>query len=172
MSPEQALRQADENRSRGLFFTSGGKLFVIGIDAVEEIVTGSAFTPVPLAPPSVVGVVNHRGRIYTVMDFARLAGLGKGEETETSVFLHRPEMAVGFAVTDVEDIEWVPRGLLERAAKGSEGEGQAFLAGLMEHGGRVAQIVDGERLADTISRLPGCEGEQTAGGAGSIGHGS
>ncbi len=172
MSPEQILRQADENRSRGLFFTSGGRLFVLGIGAVEEIVTGSTFTPVPLAPPSVVGVVNQRGRIYTVMDFARLAGLGKEGETETSVFLHRPEMAVGFAVTDVEGIEWVPRDLLEGAAKRREGEGPSFLAGLMEHGGKRAQVVDAERLADTISRLPGYEGRQTAEGAGRVSCGS
>lgn len=171
MSPKQVPQQADGNRSRGLFFTSGGKPFVIGVDAVEEIVTGSAFTPVPLAPPSVVGVVNQRGRIYTIMDFAHLAGLGREGETGTSVFLHRPEMAVGFAVTDVEGIEWMPRGLPERAMKGSGGEGPAFLAGIMEHGGRMVQTVDAERLAETISRLPGYEGRQRSGEEGRVSHG-
>jgi chemotaxis signal transduction protein len=161
----QDRQQAEEKRERMLFFRSGGELFALAIDAVEEVVVSSDLAPVPMAPPSIVGIVNHRGRIFTVLDFARLAGLGAGGGAGTSVFLHRRDMAVGFTVTSIEGIEGVPRDLLDQRASATTGGRPPFLRGLLDFGGRMSSIVDPEQLAGFITRLPDQVEEETAAGS-------
>jgi purine-binding chemotaxis protein CheW len=136
---------------RLLFFRSGGERFALDVAYVREILPPCGTTPVPFVPDSVAGVVNHRGAIYTLIRFARLAGLG-GEEAEREVVLLRlPEMAVGITVGEVEGIAWAPARLLA-------GEGPAagvpFLRRAAGPGGRLVHAVDAERLIDTIYQLP------------------
>ena len=147
-----------------LFFRSGGELFAISIEAVEEVVVSGDMAPVPLAPAGVVGIVNHRGRIFTVLDFASLAGLEGGGAGPTSVFLHRRDMAVGFTVASIEGIEGVPPGLLDGAHSAAV-QRRPFLKGLLDYEDRLANIVDPEELAGYIARLPeGGAGEAAAEG--------
>ena len=160
MNSGQSAPQVEEEKCRTLFFHSGGEVFALAISSVEEIVVTRDWTPVPLAPSSVVGVVNHRGEIYTIVNFARLTGIGNDGEGEVAVFLHRREMSVGIAVQSIDGIEWVPRRLLEQsAAPGGEGE-PGFLQGILDFGGKMANVIDPEKLADTIARLPEPAGAQ------------
>lgn len=152
MTPEEAARQDEEERSRTLFFRSGGELFALEVSAVEEIALGLDPTPVPMAPADVVGVVNHRGEIYTLVDFARLCGIGENGVGEVSVFLHRQEMSVGVTVQSIDGIEWVPRRQLEQAS-GERDERTGFVRGILDFEGRVANVIDVSGLADSIARL-------------------
>lgn len=152
--------QPEEEKGRTLFFRSGGELFALDVGAVDEIVIGLDWTAVPMAPAAVVGVVNHRGEIFTVLDFARLSGFGEGREGEVAVFLHRREMSVGVAVQSVDGIEWVPRRLMEQGAAGME-EPPGFLRGTIDFGGKVANVIDEEGLAGTIARLAESSGEES-----------
>jgi purine-binding chemotaxis protein CheW len=160
VSSGQSAPQVEEEKCRTLFFHSGGELFALAVSSVEEIVVAREWTPVPLAPSSVVGVVNHRGEIYTIVNFARLTGIGEDAEGEVAVFLHRREMSVGIAVHSIDGIEWVPRRLLEQSAvPGAEGQ-PGFLHGILDFGGKMANVIDPEKLADTIAWLPEPAGGQ------------
>ena len=70
------------------------------IASVTEIVVEGQITPVPLAPREVVGVINHRGRIFTVVNFAALAGLGVAR---LAAFLVGPDIKSGKLVPLLED---------------------------------------------------------------------
>jgi purine-binding chemotaxis protein CheW len=155
--------QTEEEKERILFFHSGGELFALDVGAVDEIVVGLDWTAVPMAPAAVVGVVNHRGEIFTVLDFARLSGVGEGREGDVAVFLHRQEMSVGVAVQSIHGIEWVPRRLMEQGAAGVE-EPPGFLRGTIDFGGKVASVIDEEGLAGTIARLAESSGVESGHG--------
>jgi purine-binding chemotaxis protein CheW len=155
---EKSAKQEEEEKRRTLFFRSGGELFALDIAAVEEIALGLDFTPVPMAPQGVVGVVNHRGEIYTLVDFARLSGIGENGVGAVTVFLCRQEMSVGVVVQSIDGIEWVPCRLMENLAE--EGTHAGFLSGVLDYGGKVANVVDAAGLAGNIARLadPSSEG--------------
>lgn len=54
-------------------FRVDGQLFGIPVERVQEVTRAQAMTPVPLAPPSVVGLINLRGEVLTAVDLrARL----------------------------------------------------------------------------------------------------
>ncbi len=153
--PQRANDRVPEEETRLLFFLSGGERFALDIAYVKEIVVNQVITPVPLAPPSVVGVVNHRGRVFTIMSFARLVGLDEAAGANKAVFLHLPDMSVGITVAMIEGIKGVSRRILARAETGKVvGKHSHLLQGIFDLKGRVVHLVDAEELVDTIYRLP------------------
>lgn len=55
-------------------FHLGGMVLALPSDDVREVIRHDAPTPVPLAPPGVVGLINLRGEISSVVDVARRLG--------------------------------------------------------------------------------------------------
>jgi chemotaxis signal transduction protein len=138
---------------RLLFFRSAGERFALDVAYVREIVPQQPVTPVPFVPPTVAGIINHRGTIYTLIRFARLAGLGRDQEG-TVALLRLPEMAVGIAIEAVEGIERVPGRLLNTASQGAQPPTVPFLRRARDPSGRLVHLIDAEMLVDTIYRLP------------------
>lgn len=155
MIPEQGKTQVAEEEVLLLFFRSGGESFALDISYVKEVVVDQAVTPVPLVPPSVVGVVNQRGKIFTVMSFSRLVGLDEGAAVSTVVLLHLPDMEVGITVDGIEGIESVPSRLLARVELEKEATDRSrLLRGVFDLKGQVVGLVDAEELVDILCQLP------------------
>jgi purine-binding chemotaxis protein CheW len=57
-----------------LTFTAAGELWAIPLRDVDEIVSVSEIRRLPLAPESVVGVIEIRGSAVVAVDFAKLVG--------------------------------------------------------------------------------------------------
>ena len=68
--------------------TAGGHMFGLPIGRIQDVFLVSAVTPVPLAGPEVVGLLNLRGRVVTALSLRRRLGLDRQDPPET--------MAVGF----------------------------------------------------------------------------
>ena len=150
-APELTVEEKEE---RLLFFFSGGERFSIDIAGVREIVVGETVTPVPMAPLPVLGVINHRGKIYTILSFARLMGFDPDSESKTAIFLDREGMAAGIAVAGIEGIKNVPLSILEGARRVNRDQpGVDLLTGVIDFGGRTASLVDGEDLVETILQI-------------------
>ena len=138
---------------RLLFFRCAGERFALDVSYVREIIPQQAVTPVPFVPPTVAGIINHRGTIYTLIRFARLAGLGRDQEGAVAL-LRLPEMAVGIAVEAVEGIERVPGRLLHATTEGAQPPTVPFLQRARDPSGKLVHVIDAEMLVDTIYRLP------------------
>ena len=138
---------------RMLFFLCAGERFAIDVTFVREIIPQQVVTPVPFVPPTVAGIINHRGTIYTLISFARLAGLGK-DHGGTVVLLRLPEMAVGIAVEAAEGIERMTGRLLHRTTEGAHPPTVPFVCRASDPSGRLVHAIDAEMLIDIIYRLP------------------
>lgn len=152
MSPA-APTAGHEDEIRLLFFTSGGERFAVDVAYVREILPGQAVTPVPFVPETVAGIINHRGTIFTLIRFSRLARLGV-ERPDGIVLLRLPEMAVGITVEQVEGIERVPGRLLAGGGEGAGVPEVPFLRRISDRRGRLVHAVDAERFIDMIYQLP------------------
>lgn len=137
---------------RLLTFLCAGERFTIDVSFVREIVPLPEVTPVPFVPDTVAGIINHRGTIFTLISFARLAGLGS-DRPATVVLLRLPEMAVGLAVAAVEGIGTGAAGAF--AAAGGVGPPTVpFLRRSSDASGHLVHAIDAELLIDTIYQLP------------------
>jgi len=56
-------------------FSLGAQQFGVAVEKVQEVIPFQEMTPVPLAPPEVMGLLNLRGQIVVAIDLRRRLGL-------------------------------------------------------------------------------------------------
>lgn len=87
-------------------FRLAGHLFGVPVDAVQEAVPTRSITPVPLAPPEVLGLLNLRGRILTAIDLRRRLGLPEqsAQEPTMTVVLTPRKGSFGLIVDMLDEV--------------------------------------------------------------------
>lgn len=112
-------RRRDEALRQFCSFTLSGRLLGVDILHVKEVNTERAFTPVPHAPPEVMGFVNVRGQIHLILDLRRILGLPPAEAGEKSrLVLFKPTVgeAFGVQVDSIGDVVEVAESSIESGA--------------------------------------------------------
>ena len=61
--------------ARLVTFTLDGHSYGVDVKAVQEVLRGQPRTRVPLAPPSLAGLINLRGQVLTAVDLREQLGL-------------------------------------------------------------------------------------------------
>jgi purine-binding chemotaxis protein CheW len=82
-------------------------LFGVPISRVEDVFVVQAITPVPLAPPEIVGLLNLRGKVVTALSLRARLGLPKGETGTArpmAIGIERAGEAYGLVVDAVGDV--------------------------------------------------------------------
>jgi twitching motility protein PilI len=72
---------------RGIGYRVGSRLFVSGIDEINELLAVPVMTPVPLTQPWLLGVANVRGNLVPVIDFNRFLFGERTQPTERTRLL-------------------------------------------------------------------------------------
>lgn len=65
---------AKDTSQQYLTFSLGEEIFAVGTRNVREIIEYGRLTPVPLMPPSILGVINLRGGVVPIMDLRQRFG--------------------------------------------------------------------------------------------------
>lgn len=68
-----------DSQNQYLTFTLADQKFGVSVLRVNDVLGPQKITPTPLAPPSVAGVMNLRGRIVTAIDVRRCLGQPAGK---------------------------------------------------------------------------------------------
>lgn len=87
----------------------GQTLFGLAIERVHDVFIPSGVTPVPLAPPEIVGLLNLRGRVVTALCLRRRLGLpaaeaAAGEGTRMAVGLEQGGETFALVVDGVGEV--------------------------------------------------------------------
>jgi purine-binding chemotaxis protein CheW len=96
-------------------FEIAGQEFCIDIRRVREIRGWTAATPLPHAPPWVLGVTNLRGAVMPVLDLRRRLGLGVTEPNSRHVVVvvQQDEQIAGLLVDGVQETFQVAHDLMQ-----------------------------------------------------------
>ncbi len=137
-----------------LHFTLGAEGFALPIEEVREVIPAGRICPVPLAPPTIRGILNIRGRVITLIDVARcfdrpLPGARLPEDRLACVLAPPRDHLALYLHAPVEILGATPRGM--EAAVAREG-GSAAARSQAGHpvvaGGRVVHLVSIEEVLD------------------------
>lgn len=92
-------------------FRVGRQLLGIHIDAIKEINCHQRVAAAPVPNPCVLGVLNLRGDVFTVLDLGRLIGLASNRTKPSDKFivLRTTEEHLALAVDRLEDVMTVPK---------------------------------------------------------------
>ena len=130
--------------------------FAIDIMSVREIRGWSASTRLPHAPPHVLGMINLRGQVLPVIDFAARLGLAGSEPHAASVVIvtEIDDRLVGLLVDAVCDILTLGEGMMQAAPDIGDASVREFVHGVITHGDGIitflsldAVIPEGDLLA-------------------------
>lgn len=87
-------------------FTIGGQLFGIPVLQVQDVLRPQSIARIPMAPPEILGSLNLRGRIVTVVNTRHSLGFPKaeGNETPMSIVVPHGDDLVSLAVDRVGEV--------------------------------------------------------------------
>jgi purine-binding chemotaxis protein CheW len=126
-----------EDRSSLLIssFYLGGTLFGIDTMRVQEAIKVGEITAVPHAQEYVLGVINLRGRIVTVINLRKKLGLGVSEVTADSrlIIVAWEDEHVGFLLDRISDVIPVERATINAPPSNVKGVQGRFFEGV-HHG--------------------------------------
>jgi len=96
--------------ARHVICVHGGQRFALPLSAVRQVTEVSPFSRVPRAPPGMLGVMNHAGRVACIVDLGPLVGqrARPARSSGRIVMLQRAAGDLGLYVTDVQGIEQLP----------------------------------------------------------------
>ena len=139
----------DRSPVQHVVFLLDATRYALPLAAVREVVLQpEGVVRVPRAPPPVVGVVNLRGRVVTVVDFALLLELPPPAQPQRKlILLDRGRRDLALSVTDVEGIETV-----EKVATPVR-EARATVRGVTRVKGVAVTVLDTDALDLAVTRL-------------------
>lgn len=90
--------------SRWVSFELVGQKYAIAILKVLEVLSDADIEPVPCAPRTVLGVINLRGSIVTVLDLGVWLGLQSASTTHCIIVVNHDDQAIGVRVDRILEV--------------------------------------------------------------------
>jgi purine-binding chemotaxis protein CheW len=132
----------------------------INVMQVQEVLRYSEIAPVPGAPNYVLGIINLRGNVVTVIDTRLRFGLQTTEVTDNSriVIIESEQQVIGILVDSVAEVVYLRTSEIDSAPNVGTDESARFIQGVSNRDGELLILVDLDKMLtdeewDEISRL-------------------
>jgi purine-binding chemotaxis protein CheW len=139
-------------------FYVGDALCGMDILKVQEINKLMEMTKVPQAPDYMVGILNLRGQIVTIIDLGQKLGLGNVTISNESrnIIINAPGEHVGLLVTKISDVVMADPDKIEPAPANMSGIQGSFFTGVYKTENKLIGILDIKEVlrieSDNLSR--------------------
>lgn len=161
---------ATDTRQQYLTFTLGEALFAVGTLNVREIIEYGHLTPVPLMPPSILGVINLRGGVVPILDLRQRFGQGATQVSRRSCIVILEvqrsgiDQVIGIVVEAVNAVLEIPEQDIEPPPSFGSQIPTDFLIGMGKLDTRLVVLLDIGRVLslDDLQLLAGRELPESA----------
>jgi purine-binding chemotaxis protein CheW len=129
-------------------FYVGNGLCGMDILKVQEINKMMQMTKVPQAPDYVLGILNLRGQIVTIIDLGKKLGLGETDVTKDprNIIVNSAGGHVGLLVKQISDVVAADMSKLERAPANMSGIQGEYFTGVYKTKNNLIGILDIDRV--------------------------
>lgn len=129
------------------FFLSQEK-YGINVMQVQEVLRVSEIAPVPGAPDYVLGIINLRGNVVTVIDTRQRFGLDSKEMDDSSriVIVESGDQVVGILVDSVAEVIDLQLSDIESAPNVGTEDASRFIQGVASQNDELLIIIDLNKL--------------------------
>ena len=123
----------------------------INVMQVREVLRETEIAPVPGTPDYVLGIINLRGNVVTVIDTRKRFGLAPKEVDEATriVIVEVGEEVAGMQVDGVAEVMDVPGSEVETAPNVGNDESSKYIQGVSSQKGGLLIFVDLDKLFAT-----------------------
>jgi purine-binding chemotaxis protein CheW len=129
----------------------GGEYFGLKLDAVREFVDLPKINPIPCCPNYILGNLNLRGEVVTLVDLKTTLNLKAEQHSKPKVVVAQVgEVVAGIAIDDVWDILYINK---EDLSNSSRSETSPWIQGVTTYRNKMVSILNLPHLfqSDTLS---------------------
>ena len=144
----QETNESDLSTSQWVTFSLEDETYGIDVMRVQEVLPVSEIAPVPGAPPYVLGIINLRGNVVTVIDTRMRFGLESREPDDASriVVIEAQDQVAGILVDSVAEVINVARGEVDTAPNVGNEDSSRYIHGVVSREQDLLILVDVNRL--------------------------
>ena len=120
----------------------------INVMQVQEVLRYTEIAPVPGSPDYVLGIINLRGNVVTVIDTRARFGLEPAEVTDNSriVIIEAEKQVIGILVDSVAEVVYLKSSEIDTAPNVGTEESARFIQGVSNRDGQLLILVDLNKL--------------------------
>ncbi len=139
---------ADRIVSRWVSFELAGQQYAIAILKVFEVLSDADIEPVPSAPSAVLGVINLRGSIVTVIDLCAWLGLKRTVETNCIIVVNNAGQALGIRVDRILEVLDIQQNSINPVPPGTAGNTASTVLGYVNRNDDLLTLLEFSALPE------------------------
>jgi purine-binding chemotaxis protein CheW len=155
-SSDRALgkSESEDPMLQWVTFRLCNETYGINVMQVKEVLRYTEIAPVPGAPSFVLGIINLRGSVVTVIDTNNRFGLPTSEINDDTriVIIESEEQVIGILVESVAEVVFLRQSEIESAPNAGTDESAKFIQGVSNHNGVLLILVDLNKLLNEDER--------------------
>lgn len=129
-------------------FRLDDETYGIGVMQIQEVLRHTEIAAVPGAPDYVLGIINLRGNVVTVIDTRRRFGLADQEVTDATriVVMESSNQVMGILVDSVAEVVYLKTSEIETAPNVGNEESAKFIQGVCNKNGELIILVEFDKM--------------------------
>lgn len=129
-------------------FRLENETYGINVMQVQEVLRHTEIAPVPGAPPYVLGIINLRGSVVTVIDTRLRFGLPSAETTDQTriVIIEAENQVVGMLVDAVAEVVYLRQSEIETTPNVGNDDSAKFIQGVCHKNDELLILVELEKM--------------------------
>ncbi|PWG63669.1 chemotaxis protein CheW [Sediminicurvatus halobius] len=147
MAEQQAARVEDAT-TQWVTFKLDDEVYGINVMQVQEVLPMTEIAPVPGAPPYVMGIINLRGNVVTVIDTRMRFGLEQKtpEDGDRIMVVETEDQVAGIVVDGVAEVTYVRESEVDTAPNVGNDDAARYIWGVVSREDSLTILVDVNRL--------------------------
>lgn len=140
--------QAADQVLQWVTFRLQEETYGINVMQVQEVLRYSEIAPVPGSPDYVLGIINLRGNVVTVIDTRSRFGLPPAEVSDNTrvVIIEAEKQVIGILVDSVAEVVYLKQSEVDVAPNVGTDESARFIQGVANREGELLILVDLNKL--------------------------
>jgi len=145
---KEAVLDGDDPVLQWVTFQLDEETYGINVMQVQEVLRHSEIAPVPGAPDYMLGIINLRGNVVTVIDTRTRFGLPSAEVSESTrvVIIEADQQVIGILVDSVAEVVYLRSSDIDSAPNVGTEESARFIQGVSNREGELLILVDLNKL--------------------------
>ena len=133
---------------RWVTFHLADEIYGINVMQVQEVLRLTDVAPVPGAPHYVMGIINLRGNVVTVLDTRKLLDVATGDITDSAriMILESGRVTVGLLVDSVAEVVNIASSDIDPPPSVGNDEGASYIQGIYSTEQQILILIDLNKL--------------------------
>ena len=148
------MQQNNQQVFRWVTFRLADEIYGINVMQVQEVLRMTDVAPVPGAPHFVMGIINLRGNVVTVLDTRKLLDLATSDITDSSriMIIESGKVTVGLLVDSVAEVVNIALADIDPPPSVGNDEGSRYIQGVYSSDQQILILIDLNKLINEENR--------------------